>query len=687
MREHEVPTHVQAEDRVLLGFTFPQVVAVVAVCAISYGAYRYAPVGPSEVRMGIAVLFGLVGIAMVVGKIGGRRLPLVAADLLKYRLGARVYAGQIAQLVRAEPPAPAQPVGSGPGPVSLMAKRAGRGLARLRKKGKTRKNKERRNGRMRWFGKRRGKDAGRDQRHDHRAETLQSRRRKPRMGWIPVVALAVLMAAVVAVPQAALADDHEPWRDEIDFELTEPVEGRRIFVEGLTVSGDRAAVTLRAATNIDLRTRAYGGPEGTWLRFWGSATLDEGERVQYSLPLHGPAPSFTFSWEDGLGQAGAFTVTHEWIPHPLPAVEGELCDLRLVSLGWTPGAVSGVVESECVTSIEHPVELQTVAGHQSVTQTALMDAQVTAVTGTVSAATGASQTSVAFVPDGETRFTLPVGDGADIHAVTVDASLEASLRIPIPPLTVLTHHPERTEQVTRTVHLHRPGDSDSDSQTATATCEDGATASATATAYACDSPRLNARRFEEMVVGKIRSNVLTDGNIRALVKVVDEQMDGVAREQRKRLETIEDELEDVKRKLGRIWHFVETTDIDMADASDRIKEHRERQERLEDAAADARAILSQRRAVLDDVNTIAAYAQDMSEFLNESELTERRAFIETFVKEIVVMPGDALLRYTIPMPDDSPIPGRNAEEMVLNGSVLSTVKNGGAYFDDRQNRL
>ena len=36
------------------------------------------------------------------------------------------------------------------------------------------------------------------------------------------------------------------------------------------------------------------------------------------------------------------------------------------------------------------------------------------------------------------------------------------------------------------------------------------------------------------------------------------------------------------------------------------------------------------------------------------------------------MPGDALLRYTISMPDDSPIPGRNAEEMVLNGSVLST---------------
>ena len=482
MREHEVPTHVQAEDRVLLGFTFPQVVAVMAVCALSYGAYRYAPVGPSEVRMALAVLFGLVGVAMVVGKIGGRRLPLVAADLLKYRLGARRYAGQIAQLVRAEPPAPPQPVKTGPGPIRLMVRKARRGLRRQRKK--TRQSRERRNGRMRWFGKRRGKDGGNRQRHDNMAETLEIRRRKPHRGFLAIAALAVLAAAVMTVPQAALADDHEPWRDEIDFEVKEPVTGRRIFVEALTVTGDRAAVTLRAATALDIRVRAFGGPQGSWLRFWGSATLAEGESIDYSLPLHGPAPSFTVSWEDTLGQAGALTVKPEQIPYPLPAVLGELCDLRMTSLGWTPGAVSGVITSECAAVVEERVELQMVSGHASVTETSLMDAQVTAITGTVAAATSASQASVAFVPNGETRFQLGVPVGAAIHAVTVDVSLEASLSIPIPPLTQLTHHPERVEQVTRTVHLHRPGDSDSDSETATATCEDGATASATATAYA-----------------------------------------------------------------------------------------------------------------------------------------------------------------------------------------------------------
>ena len=194
---------------------------------------------------------------------------------------------------------------------------------------------------------------------------------------------------------------------------------------------------------------------------------------------------------------------------------------------------------------------------------------------------------------------------------------------------------------------------------------------------ACVTPTLNARRFEELVVNKIRSNILTEGNIRDLVKGVAEEMDGVTREQRKRLETIEDELEEVKRKLGRIWHFIETSDAVMADASDRIREHRERQERLEYFAEQARAVLAQRRKVLDDVNPIAAYAKDMKDFLKESELTERRAFIQSFIKEIVVVPGDALLRYTVPMPDDSSIPGRAAEKVTLPAPVLSTLPDGG----------
>ena len=152
---------------------------------------------------------------------------------------------------------------------------------------------------------------------------------------------------------------------------------------------------------------------------------------------------------------------------------------------------------------------------------------------------------------------------------------------------------------------------------------------------ACETPRLNARHFEEM--------------------------DGVAREQRKTLRNIETELSDVRRRLDTIYNLVETTPVNMADFTPRIRQHRERQERLEYSAEQARAALAQRRKVLDEVNTIAAYAKDMRDFL----------------KEIVVMPGDALLRYTVPMPDDSLIPGRAAEKVGLSGPVLSTMHDGG----------
>ena len=60
--------------------------------------------------------------------------------------------------------------------------------------------------------------------------------------------------------------------------------------------------------------------------------------------------------------------------------------------------------------------------------------------------------------------------------------------------------------------------------------------------WACDAPRLNAKRFGEMVIGQIRSNVLTESNIRDLVSLVDEEMDSVARERRQRLEPINGEM-------------------------------------------------------------------------------------------------------------------------------------------------
>ncbi len=447
MREHEVPTHVQAEDKVLLWFTFPQIVAVVAVCAVAYGAYHYLPFGPMAVRLAVGVLIGVVGIALTVGKVGGRGLPLVAADLLKFNLGARRYAGSPLEMTRSEPPVPVE---AKPDPLRLLAKKAASGVGRA-------VNAARKMGRApfrphSWFGKRRRPKDGNNQQF----KPEETKHKKPWNRFLAVAALGLL--AVVLLPSTALADDPDDedpgWRlEEIYFVPPDPVPGRRIFIERLAVSGDTAAVTLRAAHDLDLKVRVFGGRQGRTLKMGANTSLTAGQAKSYNLTLNGPSPSFTFSWVDTLGRSGAVTLKSDQIPYPLPSADGGLCDLKLTSLEWTPGSISGVIASECISETRYEEPLPVYGGHFSQTVPSLLDASVTRIVGTVNIAAGSHRASTPFVAGGQTRFTLPVANRKATHGVEITAELTATLNLPLPPMLQTTHHPARTDVYTRRVSL------------------------------------------------------------------------------------------------------------------------------------------------------------------------------------------------------------------------------------------
>ena len=54
--------------------------------------------------------------------------------------------------------------------------------------------------------------------------------------------------------------------------------------------------------------------------------------------------------------------------------------------------------------------------------------------------------------------------------------------------------------------------------------------------------------------------------------------------------------------------------------------------------------------MLDDVQTITAFACDIRDYLRRSDHTEYKAFIRLFVREVAVAPGEATIRYAIPLP-------------------------------------
>ena len=509
MTEHEVPTHVQAEDRVILWFTFPQIVAMTAVCALGYGVYRYAPFGPSQVRMALAVLFALFGIAMIVGKVGGRRLPAVAADLLRFGLGPRRYVGPPADLVRSEPPAP-------PAEVSEASSVSRRQLGRRRRAALRRRIRRtfRPHG---WFGKRRrrrrrvrgtvhGTDHGEMGRSGLGAPwpgLLLGRLAGCRKaaGRVRLRSRWLMAAGVVAVSAAALAamsitapppaygqepdlEDIGLWdiESEIEFEPREPVPGRRLYFEELRVAGDRAHLTLRAAADLEIRVRAFGGLRGRELRYWSAAALAVRETISYSLPLVGPEPSLTLSWEDRTGQGGAVTIGADRIPHPLPTLQGELCEVAVTSLGWAPGLVTGLISADCLSRVDEVVKVWTAVGHDLIGVDAVIESVVTGITGSVTVTDGGFNVTVPFA-EGETEFRLPVAMGEITRSVEIELALDAALEVPMPDLVRLTHHPARTEMQTRSVSLWRPGTGRTVSRTVTVSHGDGTTSSHTISAY------------------------------------------------------------------------------------------------------------------------------------------------------------------------------------------------------------
>ena len=172
--------------------------------------------------------------------------------------------------------------------------------------------------------------------------------------------------------------------------------------------------------------------------------------------------------------------------------------------------------------------------------------------------------------------------------------------------------------------------------------------------------------MEAFVVEKIRERILTEETIVALVTMVAEEIDAMAGELSGRLEVVEAELGDVRKRLEKLYEAIETSELTLEVLSPRILSLRHREEQLEAARDDAERQLEQRRVELPTTEEIKEYVADFRDFLEEGTIPECKALIRNFVEGIEVNGDEAVLTYTIPMPKD----GVTSE----SASVLDFVK-------------
>jgi hypothetical protein len=184
----------------------------------------------------------------------------------------------------------------------------------------------------------------------------------------------------------------------------------------------------------------------------------------------------------------------------------------------------------------------------------------------------------------------------------------------------------------------------------------------------CSARYLNAPRLETFVVEKIRERILNEETIVALVTLVAEEIDAMAGELSGRLEVVEAELSDVRKRLEKLYEAIETSELTLEVLSPRIMSLRHREEQLEAAREDAETQLEQRRVELPDTEEIARYVADFRDFLKDGTIPERKALIRNFVEGIEVVGDEATLTYTVPMPSDG--------AMSESASVLDFVQSG-----------
>jgi site-specific DNA recombinase len=169
-------------------------------------------------------------------------------------------------------------------------------------------------------------------------------------------------------------------------------------------------------------------------------------------------------------------------------------------------------------------------------------------------------------------------------------------------------------------------------------------------AQSCPSRYLNAGKLEELVIEKIKDHVLPPTNLIRLAKMVTEELNRNMATYETEIRTVDAAIADVGTRLVRLYDALETGKISLDVQAPRIRELKERQDKLEGRKNELRMFMIGEKAEVATQQEVAKCAADFQELLEEGSLLEKKAFVRSFVDEVRVTGDHVLVNYRLPMP-------------------------------------
>jgi site-specific DNA recombinase len=154
------------------------------------------------------------------------------------------------------------------------------------------------------------------------------------------------------------------------------------------------------------------------------------------------------------------------------------------------------------------------------------------------------------------------------------------------------------------------------------------------------------------VIEQIKTKILDEDILGELVRLINADLAAGYSLFKDRIANIDMEIQEVENRLLRLYDALETGKLTLDDLAPRIKELRSKQDELGKARVIAEAEMALQGYQQLDIGAVRSYVIDLQNVLDQSEVAQRKAFLRSFVKKIVVEQDAVKLYYNVPLPPD-----------------------------------
>jgi DNA invertase Pin-like site-specific DNA recombinase len=164
----------------------------------------------------------------------------------------------------------------------------------------------------------------------------------------------------------------------------------------------------------------------------------------------------------------------------------------------------------------------------------------------------------------------------------------------------------------------------------------------------CSTPLLPKEKMESYVIKQLNQHILTEENLRDLVRLTNEDSALKCEDETGRIDFIKAEIEDTDTRLGKLYDALETGEFKGGELAPRIKALFDRKAELEKARVEAEEAVAYNTIELPGSTVVNEYINDIKKWLEDSSIMSRKTFLRSFMKRIDV--DNSLVKFTYNWP-------------------------------------